>query len=516
MGIKKTIGIFALLLASTAQGQNVTEHIVIKGNTLYSISKSYGISVNALQESNPRIEGSVLFIGDTLLIPKVDDQIATSDVQQSQSTPSSVVFTDYEMYKVKRGDTPAELAKEWGFTTMRAFYRLNPDARTDWKKGMILVKPVATYNPHESLKDSVITDNETDTTISAVCIDGVQVLGLLPFFHKDYINETQLAKRSPLALSFRQGMELAIEELNDSNRSIGVTFTDTYNQSDSMRLALEHNPLDSFDVILGPLYSKRVMEIGKRTEAYKVVSPLSKNALINTLPVQNAVVAEEYQWEAIINLIKERRANRITLLPTAHGWLPHRTLIVSQNNTKTEIALNGMFSVLEDLEVLKANEDWKENERLAMLDSLVHYDLIVYDDDPAFVLDVLRNLRSGGISYTWYTIEHQIIDNGITQDNFARENEVVCAYSSYIDYRSESAMTMVQSFRRKFDAQPDDYAIKAYDIAQFYIRQLTEGISDYRGVSLGFKPNEEGKNTYTELRIFHDLEWRIINSRVEQ
>jgi hypothetical protein len=49
---------------------------------------------------------------------------------------------------------------------------------------------------------------------------------------------------------------------------------------------------------------------------------------------------------------------------------------------------------------------------------------------------------------------------------------------------------MVQSFREKFGAQPDEYAIKGYDVAQFYVRNLIEGTEAYCGVSLGFVPNE--------------------------
>jgi murein DD-endopeptidase MepM/ murein hydrolase activator NlpD len=496
---------FMLLLAATAHGQSITEHIVVKGNTLYSISKTYGITVEALQEANPQISGTALSIGDTLLIPSTDNPAPTPEVQPSETTVPAPVDAGYEMYKVKKGDTPADLAKAWGFTTMRAFYRLNPDARTDWKKGMILVKPVLPGTFEESPKDSVAITTGSDSTVSVELLDEVHILGLLPFFHRDYINETPLAKRSPLALSFRQGMELAIDELNDSTRSIDITFADTYNHADSLRLAIERNPLDSFDLVVGPLYSKRVMEISKHASANKVISPLSKNPSINASPLQNAVVAEEYQWQAIIDLVAQRQEVAVLMAN------PRRTLIVAQSSAKTETAISGMFSVLNHPKVMKATEGWKENERLAFLDSTIHYDLIVYDNDPAFVLDVLRNLRAGNASYTWYTVEHQIVDNGITQDNFAREKGVVCAYSSYIDYRSEAAMSMVQSFREKFGAQPDGYAIKGYDVAQFYVRNLTEGTKAYRGVSLGFLPNEQGKNMYTELRVFQNLEWRKIN-----
>ena len=502
---------FMLLLASTAQGQSITEHIVVKGNTLYSISKTYDISVEALQEANPQISGTALSIGDTLLIPSTDHPVPTAEVQLSETTGPASVDAGYEMYKVKKGDTPADLAKAWGFTTMRAFYRLNPDARTDWKKGMILVKPVLPGTFEESPKDSVVITASSDSTDSLELLDEVQILGLLPFFHRDYINETPLAKRSPLALSFRQGMELAIDALNDSTRTVGMTFADTYNHTDSLRLAIERNPLDSFDLVVGPLYSKRVMEISKYASANKVVSPLSKNASINASPLQNAVVAEEYQWQAIIDLIQERREKRMVLLPVTNGIRPHQTLIVAQSSAKTEAAMSGMFSNLNQPQIILSDEKWRQNAQLRALNPSVHYDLIIYDNDPAFVLDVLRNLRSGEASYTWYTIEHQIIDNGITQDNFAREKGVVCAFSSYIDYRSEVAMNMVQTFRDKFGAQPDEYAIKGYDVTQFYVRHLIEGIDEYRGISLGFLPNEQGKNTYTELRVFHDLEWRKIN-----
>ena len=501
---------FALLLVSTVHGQGITEHIVVKGNTLYSISKTYGITVEALQEANLHNSGTPLSIGDTLLIPAIDKLVHIEEVQQPQIAAPAIEDSGYEMYKVKKGDSPADLAKEWGFTNMRAFYRLNPDARKDWKKGMMLVKPILPGTFDESPKDSVSTIDSADTAVSAELIDEVKILGLLPFFIKDYINQTPLAKRSPLALSFRQGMELAIEELYDSTRSISVTFADTYNQTDTLRLAIERNPLDSFDLVVGPLYSKRVMEISKHSLANKVISPLSKNASINASPLQNAVVAEEYQWQAIIELVAQRQEVAVLMAN------PRRTLIVAQSNAKTDTAMNRMFSLIDNTQLIKATEGWKENERLAFLDSLVHYDLLIYDNDPAFVLDVLRNLRAGTASYTWYTVEHQIVDNGITQDNFAREKGVVCAYSSYIDYRSSVAMTMVQSFRNKFGAQPNDYAIKGYDVTQFYVRKLTEGTGEYRGISLGFKPNEQGKNTYTELRIFQDLEWRKINPRIEQ
>ena len=510
MGINKNICFLFLLLGSIVNGQSVTEHIVVKGNTLYSISKTYGISVESLQEANPNILGNSISIGDTLIIVVGEESMPVTEPVVQDTVESSPHKVEYEMYKVKKRDTPEDLARQWGFSSMKAFFSLNPDARTDWKKGMILVKPVVPGSFVEVATDSIPTETEADTAVVRELITDVKILGLLPFFHKHYINETPLAKRSPLALSFRQGMELAIEQLNDSSLSIDITYADTYNHTDSLRLAIERNPLDSFDLIVGPLYSKRVFEISKYAQAHRVISPLSKNVSINATPLQNAVVAEEHQWQTIVDLI----ANRQELHSALQN--PRKALIVAKNNEKTQSTLNELFSAFQSPTIILSGDKWRENTQLSSLNPSIYYDLIIYDNDPAFVLDVLRNLRSGQASYTWYTNENQISENGITSDNFAREKEVICAFSSYVDYTSEENMVMVEAFRTKFGNQPDEYALKGYDIIQFYLRNLLERTPEYRGIALGFKPDTEGKNTYAELRVFRDFEWKKFNHIIEQ
>jgi len=169
-----------------------------------------------------------------------------------------------------------------------------------------------------------------------------------------------------------------------------------------------------------------------------------------------------------------------------------------------------MFSVFVEPMVFKATEKWKENERLAFLDSSVHYDLIIYDNDPAFVLDVLRNLRAGRAKYSWYTTENQIVGSGITSDNFIREREVICAFSSYLDYTDQDVLRFVQSFREHFGYEPDEYAFKGYDILNFHVQSLRFGTKSMRGTVLGFERNDSVQNQYTELRRFDNLAWKLI------
>lgn len=508
MGIKKVLHITTLLLSFTLSAQSVVEHTVVKGNTLYSLSKQYGVSIEAIQEANPDLQGTALSLGQVLFIPSADATIEPA--QEEKAPPPPPVSSDeYEMYKVKKGDTPASLAQAWGYKTMRSFYRLNPDARTSWKKGMILIKPIGI--PVE-LTDSTATISSVDSL--PVVLDtskhAIRIVGLLPFFHRDYINETTLAKRTAVAMSFRQGMELAAASSSDSSFQVNMSFLDTYNQKDSMAAALAALKTDSIDLIIGPLYSKRVMEMASFQDPTKVVSPLSKNEAINTLAIQNAVVAEHFQWQALVKIIGERGEQRKVLMPASNGLKPHRTLIIAQSNAKTESALSGILSDFIEPLVIKTTEKWKENERLAYLDSSVHYDLIIYDNDPAFVLDVLRNLRAGHAKYSWYTTENQIVGSGITSDNFIREHEVICAFSSYLDYTDQDVLNFVQSFRARFGHEPDEYAFKGHDILNFYVHSLRFGTKSMRGTVLGFELNASVQNEYTELRRFDNLGWKLI------
>lgn len=96
MNMKLIRAVSALLFCLCALplfSQNIS-HIVEKGDTLYSLSKKYGVSVDELRSANS-ISGSDLYAGQKLIIPaKKNDKRVT-----------------YESYTVKAGDTLYSIAK---------------------------------------------------------------------------------------------------------------------------------------------------------------------------------------------------------------------------------------------------------------------------------------------------------------------------------------------------------------------------------------------------------------------
>ena len=507
MGIKQLLFLCFFAITSSLSAQSVTEHVVVKGNTLYSLSKQYGITVNALLEANPQITGTALSLDDVLIVPMLEQKntVLLNTTDSVASIQDSVgIEAMFDMYKVRRGDTPEDLAQEWGFPDMASFYRLNPDARTNWKRGLRLVRPVNDIALLQATVDTVVPQPApTSDTLLVSGLDSartsLEILGILPFFHMDYINETALSKRSPVAMSLRMGMEFAASLHSDSSFSVNIEFIDSHNQRDSLKNALDSLNLDNYDLLLGPLYSKRVQQIADYGVAGKSVNLMSKSPAIKGLGVYNTVVSEDSFYQMLLELVNERDSLSTKSVP----------LIVTKGlSNKCEIFYDGFKNPNKRL--ITNDDQWSSNEALAQLDSTLHYELIIYDNDPAFMLDVLRNLRSGSVSYSLFATEYQLFNSGITNDNFTRESEVICAMSSYLSYEDLNTLLFVEAFRSHFGTEPNQYAIRGYDIADYHIQRHLYGGGPLRGILLGFDFTQDRQNRWVELRRFENFEWKLL------
>ena len=80
-----------------------TVHVIARGETVYSLSKLYGVSPEAIIESNSITDASGIRAGTRLLIPGANGSVSGKD----------------GLYKVKRGDTYYSIAKRLGLSLER-------------------------------------------------------------------------------------------------------------------------------------------------------------------------------------------------------------------------------------------------------------------------------------------------------------------------------------------------------------------------------------------------------------
>src|SRR5690554_5432031 len=92
-------------------GQSNKAHIVEEGQTLYSISKLYGISVSDLLKSNPQIEDNIIQFGQEIIIPipqktPTDNTLSKTPIHPNQDVKNQP-FTSPNKQVIQYGRTEA-------------------------------------------------------------------------------------------------------------------------------------------------------------------------------------------------------------------------------------------------------------------------------------------------------------------------------------------------------------------------------------------------------------------------
>ncbi|MBM4305691.1 MAG: LysM peptidoglycan-binding domain-containing protein [Deltaproteobacteria bacterium] len=128
-GLTGVMLVVLLILACPCFGSTEERYTVKSGDSLYSISKSYGISIESLKEANG-LEGSHLKPNQVLLIPNPKKRPTGKTVQRA--------LPETEPYIVKQGDNLYTISKKAGLS-IEEIKRLN-QLRTDvLKTGQRLV-----------------------------------------------------------------------------------------------------------------------------------------------------------------------------------------------------------------------------------------------------------------------------------------------------------------------------------------------------------------------------------------
>ena len=161
---------------------------------------------------------------------------------------------------------------------------------------------------------------------------------------------------------------MAISEFRDSNLLVDLKFYDSYNSLDSLDNIKFHLDSVSTDLILGPMYTPRVLQFKGDVQEENVVSLMSKQPIINSLDVWNSIVAEEYFWHAMRDkLVVKHYENR-----SDTSYEISRKLLVVGLQSGSSAAISRMLVeniIPADYLLVSNDKSWIQNEELGTLNA---------------------------------------------------------------------------------------------------------------------------------------------------
>jgi LysM repeat protein/ABC-type branched-subunit amino acid transport system substrate-binding protein len=427
-----------------APGENIFEHKVVKGETLYSIAGKYGLTVRELRRANKG-----------LLFPKVDDfvrvpveKITENATIEKPETDSIPVITDEPLIVPEKpvGITPVNnLSGSFDVALLLPFYTDENAKRTEIDSSRIVK---GKHIPRIILRPD------------------------------DWIYPGSLG-----FLELYQGVLLA----SDTLRSLGIDVTlHVYDiKSDTVALTrlLESDALKDMDLIIGPVYSQNLAKVAAYAGSYEipVISPVplrNNNTLNNNPYLFMANPSLEVAQEAIAKRLGSFADNNFIFI---HSDSAHMNTDVDsfKNNIFRELTGKIPYEEIKFKEFIfysRSTFDGDSINRLghALSDQSKNFVIVASEDAPVMsevIAELHTLLKKFDIRVMGFPAMRGL-DNDDFKDFFDLGIELYSPY--WIDYDAQDVKNFNASFRHRFLTEPTEnsFAWEGYDITYYFLSGL--------------------------------------------
>lgn len=227
----------SIQIASTSR----QTYLVKSKETLYSISKQFDIKVDDLVNANPELKVKPLSEGQSLVIP------AGKNVAQTPAAPAPVAKSHFLEHNVAPKETLYGIAKQYN-TTPEALIDFNPGLKDGLKQGMTILIPTIQNG------SNVSSSTSGQTAVSTLRdIDAIKIGIVLPF-----VNKSQ--GKSARFVEYYEGFLLALEEMKTKGLSANVYVFDMGSETGTSKLKslLDTYEMKDLDLIIGGVSSDQI------------------------------------------------------------------------------------------------------------------------------------------------------------------------------------------------------------------------------------------------------------------
>jgi LysM repeat protein len=236
-------------------------HTILPGETLYRLTKMYGISAQAICDTNPGLSADNFKAGQIIVIPATEPAAASQPasatqsqaVNTAQAAPAPSEPRCRDMHKVTRHETLYSIAKDYGIS-VEELTAANPelaDPSYKLKKGHYLCIPFGKVAEKKEVTDDAHLFPAKQPVAG---LDHLHIAVCLPMENGN--NE------SLRMVEYYRGVLLAVDSLKRLGISTDVYAFESGTTEESLSKVLLNPTIENMDLIFGPLYSAQTKMLG--------------------------------------------------------------------------------------------------------------------------------------------------------------------------------------------------------------------------------------------------------------
>ena len=495
-------------------GKIFYSHVVLERQTLYSISKAYGVSIADIKTANPSIDEGGLRKNSIILIPATATATEAREEKAEPEKRTYVVrwFDTLEGIAGKFGVSPESLAKENGITDGKIKAR-DVLVIPEEVEMVVAPEPVAelaeySHNPEE---ESLSPDEESKEEERFPILfrkNHLDIALVLPFKAKS-------ASPSTSALDFYSGVLMAVKKLSSEGININLKVFDSSDSVNSFELKQS-------DFIIGPISPEDISRTCEMAGNVTVVSPLDPRAAALTSRYGNLIQApttHTSQYNDLIQWIIEENApgDRIVLVREKTARKEAGTAELAELLNLRGIEYKTLsYSILEGRDIIdkfretacpdremvvgsdgKKSIVWKPDGRVTRF--------LIASESEAFVNDVVRNINL--LSHENNSIEiycHSKVRGYDIEASSLHDNNLHVSLAYWIDYDSPQVIEFVKAYRALMNTEPTQFSFQGYDITCWFANHNKEDL-----LQMTFEFKDGSRNNEGVKRIVYRPGFKI-------
>jgi len=479
-----------------AKDANTQPYLVKPKDTKYSISKKFDLSIDYLEELNPKIAENGLQIDDVIIVP-----IETV----------TTVEDEFLIYEVQKLETMYSITRKFGITE-EEMLALNPEVSNGIREGMLIKVPNMLDVGKPLFIDYIPAETE------------LKIAMMLPFKSKRDSLNFEGDRLLNITSDFYFGALIAIDSLKKQGLSVQMKVFDTENNKQVSRKISDQMELQEFDAVIGPLFLSNVKVVSDNLKYGKplIISPIStknhSDIINNKLVQERASLAN--QTEEMMDYIKANYENQDLIVIKNESQR-------SQEQYDRIIADLQALNPEKEVKVLEPKDGYINPDEFRVFRDTLERNIVnwffITDNDPAYLGDVFNNLGvfPEADSLLVFGFEKDRNFNKI-DNNFLARVHFHYPINTFIDHDSSAYKNFASRYRRKYFGRPSSFAVEGFDMTYDLLQRLAnspdiieQGVSERIGTKYDFIENTSGGIINKGIYIikYEGLSEKVMNSK---